>query len=170
MRPGRDGLSDLFGVIIGSGFGLGLSPVFPGTCGAVAGVIIHLGTVYTLPVKAHVPVLVVFFILVCLANHILTPWAESYWQCHDPKHFVLDEVAGYLMVPIFFHGGELWKVVIWGFFLFRILDVFKLLPPARQIDRHMKGSWGILLDDLVSAAYAVMIMYVIKWAMPSLIV
>lgn len=153
---------------IGSAFGLGLSPFFPGTCGTLAGVLAHVLIAWFLPADMQVPALVAVLVLVCAANHLLTPWAQDHWQSRDPKHFVLDEVAGYLIVPILFHPyGELWKVVLWGFLLFRILDIFKLIPPAKQIDQNMHGPWGILLDDLVSGGYAALIMYVVYWVRPA---
>lgn len=155
-----------FRIAIGSALGLGLSPVAPGTAAALLGVIIHVLFVLTLPASVQWPALLAVFLLVCFANHVLTPWAEDYYQCKDPKNFVLDEVAGYLLVPLLFVNGELWKVALWGFFLFRILDVLKIAPPAKYIDRNVAGSWGILLDDLVSAAYAVGIMYIVYHAKP----
>lgn len=148
--------------ILASALGLGLSPVAPGTCGALLGVLIHVGTVLWLPKAYHLGVLCFAFLLVCVGNHLLTPWAEEYWQCKDPRHFVLDEVAGYLLVPILYQGGRLWQVALWGFILFRVLDIVKV-PPARQIDRSMQGAWGILLDDLVSACYAVLCLHLLAW-------
>ena len=75
---------------------------------------------------------------------------------------MLDEVAGYLVVPILFRGGELWQVALVGFLLFRIFDIIKI-PPARQIDQNMHGSWGIILDDLISGAYAAAALYGLVW-------
>ncbi|GBC63307.1 phosphatidylglycerophosphatase A [Desulfonema ishimotonii] len=156
-------VKDKFGVAIGSALGLGLSPVMPGTCGALLGVIFHALIALCLPVKMQLAGLVFVFLVVCAANNLLTRWAESYWESPDPSHFVLDEVAGYLFVPILFREGELWKVILWGFILFRIFDIFKLIPPARLIDEKLHGPWGILLDDLVSAGYAALFMYLIYW-------
>ena len=75
---------------------------------------------------------------------------------------MLDEVAGYLVVPILFHGGELWQVALVGFLLFRIFDIIKI-PPARQIDQNMHGPWGIVLDDLISGVYAALAIYGLVW-------
>jgi phosphatidylglycerophosphatase A len=50
--------------------------------------------------------------IVVILNHILTLWAVQYWRSDDPKHFVLDEVAGYLVIPIFFHHGRPWQVLL----------------------------------------------------------
>ncbi len=148
---------------IGTSFGLGLSPIAPGSFGALIGVAYHVAVVLWLPASWHVPLLVLGLALVALANHLLTPWAVEYWKDEDPGNFVLDEVAGYLVVPILFRGGELWQVALVGFLLFRIFDIVKI-PPAKQIDRDMHGSWGIILDDIVSGAYAALALYGLVWA------
>lgn len=151
---------DYFNIAIGSALGLGLSPIAPGTCGALLGVLIHVLIALFLPANWQIAVLVFVLLVVCWGNYALTPWAEKYWQSKDPKHFVLDEVAGYLLVPILFRQGRLWQITLWGFVLFRIFDIIKL-PPARQIDRNWTGPWGIVLDDLVSAVYAVVMMFLL---------
>ncbi len=151
---------DKFKVFLASAFGLGLSPIAPGTCGALLGVAGHVLIAKLLPVESQVLALSCFFVIVCVAHFSLTPWAVNYWKCKDPQHFVLDEVAGYLMVPIFYRGGSLWYAVVVGFTLFRVFDIVKL-PIARQIDRRMHGAWGILLDDLVSAGYAILCLVLI---------
>ena len=156
---------ELFYVALASAFGLGLSPIGPGTCGAVLGVLIHILIVTLLPQNTQLTALVIAFGSVCAVHYWLTPWAVKYWKDEDPKNFVLDEVAGYLLVPILFHYGHLWQIVLWGFLLFRLLDIIKV-PPARQIDRRMHGALGIVLDDLVSAGYAVLVLYALKWIGP----
>lgn len=156
-------LKNYFYVAFASAFGLGLSPIAPGTCGALIGVLIHIFIVNFLPVGAQLVALIGAMILVCLVHFMLTPWAIRYWGSKDPKNFVLDEVAGYLTVPILFRHGHIWQVVLWGFLLFRTFDIIKI-PPARQIDKNMDGAWGILLDDIVSAIYAVIAMFVLMVA------
>jgi len=154
-------------LLIGTACGLGLIPLAPGTFGTLLGVAAHIAIVFFLPESIQIAALVAALLLVSYANHVLTPWASDYWQSEDPRQFVLDEVAGYLIVPIFFHTGELWQIALWGFILFRIFDIVKI-PPARQIDRKMHGAWGILLDDIVSAGYAVAGMHFLLWIGPKL--
>jgi phosphatidylglycerophosphatase A len=155
-------------VFLGSAFGLGLLPIAPGSWAALLGVIIHVIAVLLLPTTLyHTVVLIFVLFLVSIGNHLLTPWAVRYWNKKDPGNFVLDEVAGYLLVPILFHHGTLWQVALWGFLIFRIFDIIKL-PIARQIDQNVTGSWGILLDDLVSAAYTVCALYCLMWLGESL--
>ena len=145
--------------------GLGLSPIAPGSFGALLGVLFHVLIFLFSPVSIQPIVLILVFFLACITNNLLASWAREHWQSEDPKNFVLDEVAGYLLVPILFREGRLWQVALWGFFLFRIFDIIKV-PPARQIDQKMHGAWGILLDDLVSAVYAVLVMYFLWWIGP----
>jgi phosphatidylglycerophosphatase A len=158
MSRGRDFVFNT----IGSALGLGLLPIAPGSFGAL------LGVVYTVPVMLFLPLayrpwaIAIGLAAVAAANHFLTPWAVAYWKDEDPSHFVLDEIAGNLMVPLLLPHGTLWQVCFWGFLIFRVFDVIKI-PPARQIDRDMHGSWGILLDDLVSGAYAALVLYVYRW-------
>jgi len=148
---------------IGSAFGLGLSPVIPGTFGAVLGLLIHAAIVILLDASFHLMAVTAMIGLMTLANHLLTPLAEDYWQVEDPPHFVLDEVAGYLVVPFVYREPVSWKWMLLGFFLFRVFDVFKLIPPARLVDEQLKGPWAILLDDLISGACSGITLYLFSW-------
>jgi phosphatidylglycerophosphatase A len=161
------GPADFWGVFAGSALGLGLSPVAPGTCGALLGVAIHVSIALTTPANLHLPLLAASFILVCLLHLLLTDWAVKYWDDPDPSNFVLDEVIGYLTVPLLFHHGHLWQVALWGFILFRMFDIIKIWP-ASYIDRRWHNRWGIFLDDVVSAIYAVGVMYLAWWIGPRL--
>ena len=140
-------------LLLASAFGLGLMPLAPGSFGALLGVGMHLAAVWLLPEKWQWAALAVCFVVVCAVHFWLTSWAQKYWNNSDPGQFVLDEVAGYLVVPLIVTTGPLWVTVTAGFLLFRILDIIKI-PPARQIDRNWHGAWGILLDDVVSGLYA----------------
>ncbi|MGH9322876.1 MAG: phosphatidylglycerophosphatase A family protein [Vicinamibacteria bacterium] len=156
---------DLLFNAIGSALGLGLSPIAPGSFGALLGVVYALLVFTLLPIALRPPAMFLGLAAVAAANHFLTPWATEYWKDEDPRHFVLDEIAGYLMVPLLLPQGTLWQIAFWGFLLFRIIDVIKI-PPARQVDQTMTGSWGILLDDLISGAYAAGLIYAYRWLGP----
>jgi len=148
-------------VVLASGLLLGLMPVAPGSFGALPGVGIHIAAYLLLPAAWLRPTLVIAFILLTVLHVYLTPWAIEYWQDEDPKHFVLDEVLGYLVVPILLAGQlPATYLATGGFVLFRVFDIVKV-PPAAQIDRHMHGAAGILLDDVVSGVYAAATLYAI---------
>jgi phosphatidylglycerophosphatase A len=146
-------LKDKICLFAATACGLGLSPIAPGTFGTLFGVAAHLAVEQWCAASCRHTLLLVIFFAVCVSHFLLTPWSMARWNEDDPGHFVLDEVAGYLIVPLLVKSGPLWFVATAGFLLFRIFDIIKI-PPARQIDRQMHGAWGILLDDLVSGLYA----------------
>ena len=164
---------DFFRLFLASGFGLGLLPLVPGSFGALTGLLWH-GVAWQLrwtPLDVKLWCLtgaIVFSIL----HYILTPWAQAYWGESDPKHFVLDEVVGYLAVPVFtvfpdsvfVAGGWRWPIgyVIAAFVIFRVLDAIKL-PGARYIDRNIHNAHGVLFDDIASALYTAAILSAYAW-------
>lgn len=160
-------LKDTVFVFIGSAFGLGLMPIAPGSFGALVGVAMHLGIAYFL--FPDNPVYKLFALLACLigtsaVHFLLNPWAQRYWNDTDSGNFVLDEIVGYLVVPILLYASTapLWYIATAGFFIFRIFDIIKL-PIARYIDRNWHNAWGVLLDDVVSGIYATGVVWLIAW-------
>lgn len=162
MRGGP-GLSPrgFLSLALGSGLGTGLAPLAPGTFGTLPGVALHYLVVILAPPDARRLPLLVLFLLACLASILLAPFAQAYWRNEDPGNFVMDEVAGYLLTQLLFLPALpfAWSAPA-GFVLFRLFDIAKP-PPVRQIDRRVKGAWGILLDDLASAVYAAAALHLI---------
>jgi phosphatidylglycerophosphatase A len=158
---------DSFFVFIGSAFGLGLLPIAPGSFGALVGVVMHLGILYWLPEQRLCQLLALLACLVgtALVHFLLNSWAERYYNDTDSGNFVLDEIVGYLVVPIVLIGytkAPWWYIPAAGFLLFRIFDIIKL-PIARYIDRNWHNAWGVLLDDVVSALYAAGVVWFLGW-------
>ena len=94
----KDNLLKLF---LASGFFLGLAPVVPGSFGALVGLAWHglaLGLGWGESAIRFWCLCGVF--LFAGLHYRLTPWAQAHWHDFDPKHFVLDEVVGYLCVPL----------------------------------------------------------------------
>lgn len=154
-------------VFIGSAFGLGLMPIAPGSFGALLGVAMHLGILYWLPGQLlyQLVALVACLTGTSLVHFLLNPWAERYWNDTDSGNFVLDEIVGYLVVPIIliaYTTPPWWYIPLAGFFTFRIFDIIKL-PIARYIDRNWHNAWGVLLDDVVSAIYAAGVVWLMGW-------
>ncbi len=161
-RPAEPaGLRSFGRLAIGSALGLGLSPILPGTCGALVGLGLHALFAAVLPDLACRLALLALTAAIGVANHVLTPWAVARWRDPDPSHFVLDEVAGYTFAAALAPAGPFWPWAVVVFVLFRGLDMVKVFP-ANLIDRRMHGPWGILLDDLVSGAYAAGAVHVLR--------
>jgi phosphatidylglycerophosphatase A len=76
----------------------------------------------------------------------------------DPGVIVIDEVAAQWLVllpaPLDPFAYAL------AFLLFRIFDIWKPWP-VRWADRHLHGGLGVMLDDLLAAVYALIVLSVL---------
>ena len=162
--------SDRLQLFLGSGFFLGLSPVVPGSFGALVGLVWHLAALWVGwddgAVRAWCFAGALFFSVV---HYRLTPWAQARWHDPDPRHFVLDEIVGYLCVPLFWVLPErpafpVWQLALAGFVVFRVFDAIKL-PIARYIDRNVHTASGVLFDDVVSAVYSAALVSGVAWSL-----
>ena len=121
-------------------FGIGRSSIAPGTLGSAVG----------LGISAILAVEPIWQIAGCLTAVALALWsagpvARAMKQA-DPSCIVIDELAGMMVAAALL--PVTWKVYLFAFALFRLLDILKPLP-LRQIQR-LPGSWGIVLDDFLA--------------------
>jgi phosphatidylglycerophosphatase A len=143
----------------GSAFGLGLLPIAPGSFGALLGVLVHI--VLKILTGDYLFYGIVFSIIIfMILSYYSLKYAKIKYNDHDPKNFVLDEVVGYLITALFIYNMSFYASVFLCFILFRIFDIIKI-PPAYQIDKKMLGYWGVMLDDAVSAIYAIIAVKII---------
>lgn len=159
---------ETFRLLLASGFFLGLAPVVPGSFGALPGLAWHLLAVL-LGWSDTATRLWCFWgaFLFAAIHYWLTPWAQRRWHDSDPRHFVLDEIVGYLCVPLFWGIPADSEIPLWvwafvAFCVFRVLDAIKL-PIARYIDRNVHSAHGVLFDDVVSAAYTAALVTGVAW-------
>jgi phosphatidylglycerophosphatase A len=75
----------------------------------------------------------------------------------DPGCIVIDEVAG-MLIALSFMPLDL-KIIFLGFLIFRILDTFKPYPAGRL--QHLRGSLGVMADDLIAGIYTNIVLQVI---------
>lgn len=78
---------------------------------------------------------------------------------HDFGEIVWDEIIGVWLV-LLFAPKALWAFSGWGtylacFVLFRLFDILKPTPIA-YFDRRVHGGFGIMLDDVLAAGYAIL--------------
>lgn len=128
---------------IGTFLGTGYLPLIPGTFGSLGG----LCMVYLIQGNPAV------YIAVTLVLLILGFWsagrAAKLFGRDDPRCVVIDEVAGILIGFLFLPVD--YRLMITGFFIFRILDALKPFPASRLERLH--GSAGIMADDLAAGIY-----------------
>jgi phosphatidylglycerophosphatase A len=132
---------------IALGFGSGLAPRAPGTFGTLAGLAIFL-----------------------LLERVIAPWHVAVlaiplfflgiWACgrtsrdlgvQDHGAIVWDEIVAFLPVAVFANKSPLMLAVAFG--LFRLFDIWKPFP-IRQVERRVKGGFGVMIDDVLAAIYA----------------
>lgn len=144
--------------VIATLFYSGYAPIAPGTAGtAVAAVFYWLYFFFFEPIGviAWLVLLVVsFFVAVYTADAMAVEWGK------DPGRVVVDEGVGFLVTVAFLPTG-LWTV-IFGFFVFRVLDIIKPTP-ARQLEA-LPGGWGIVVDDVVAGIYGNLVLRLIFYA------
>lgn len=135
---------------VGSGFGLGLLPKAPGTWGTLLGVALGWAAFRTSDPNMT---LIIGMFVVSLGSVPLARAAEREAAGTDPGWFVLDEVAGYLVVLIGLPllGGSLWVTLAAAFVAFRVFDISKP-PPIKTLEK-LPGGWGVVVDDLMAGVY-----------------
>lgn len=141
------------------GFGTGLMKKAPGTWGTVAGVLMYL-----LVAKCSPAMYLLFTAFALIAGIFWCDKVSRDMQVHDYPGIVWDEVVGYLltMYAVPFNIG--WIIV--GFVLFRLFDIWKP-QPIGWFDQRVKGGFGIMLDDVIAAIPAWIILHVLIWIFES---
>lgn len=75
----------------------------------------------------------------------------------DPRHVVIDELAGTLVTMIG-HAATPANLLI-GFILFRAFDILKPYP-IKKIER-LPGAWGIVADDVAAGIFSNIILIIL---------
>jgi phosphatidylglycerophosphatase A len=139
--------TDRAALILGTGFGVGYSPILPGTVGSLWGILLAWGIHRAAtPLPLNIAICIALFpigIPICAR-------AARVIGKDDPGSVVFDEIAAipflYLAVPVTTTS------LVAGFFWFRLFDIIKPWP-VRYFDRW-HGGLGIMADDTAAAVYA----------------
>ena len=137
------------------GLGSGLSPFAPGTAGTLMAVLLYI-PLSMLPLTLYIAVLIVG----SLVGIYLCEKTSNKLGGHDHPAIVWDEFLGFWLTMLFAPSGWMWIVV--GFVLFRLFDIWKPWPIS-VIDHKVKGGFGIMLDDLVAGAYALVVLQLLHY-------
>ena len=135
--------------VIALGFGSGLSPVAPGTVGTLwAWAVWHLLAIWLSPAA---------LLALCVAGFVAGIWAcertATALGVADHGAIVWDEVIAFWLVLTLAPGGFVSQLA--AFALFRLFDIVKP-PPIRYVDATLKNGFGVMFDDLLAAAYALL--------------
>lgn len=132
---------------IALGAGSGLAPKAPGTFGTLFALALYHLLALALP-----PVFIAFL---AIPLFFIGVWACDVTGRHlgvsDHGAIVWDEVVAFLPLAAI-SSASLWLQAV-AFVLFRLFDIWKPYP-IRLVDRNVKGGMGVMLDDVMAAAYA----------------
>jgi phosphatidylglycerophosphatase A len=141
------------------GFGSGLTPVAQGTFGSLAALLPWL-LLRSLSMPLYLSVLVVGFVVGVWACDV----AGRALGVDDHRSLVWDEFIGQwiALVPLLIPALlpirlSIWWLLLAGFALFRLFDVWKPWP-IRWMDRHLKGGMGVMVDDVAAGIFAAIVL------------
>jgi len=144
---------NFFEKFIGSGFYTGYSPYISGTVGSLAAL-----TIYLIPgfeqLFVIIPLILIFMVY---GIYVGTKFEAEYGK--DPAQCTVDEVVGMWISLVALPKTVV--IVASSFILWRILDIIKP-PPARNLER-LKGGLGIMIDDVISGIYTLIIMHLVVY-------
>lgn len=132
--------------IIATVFGIGYFPIAPGTLTSLIVVFLYKLFLHRL----SWPLYLLLFFLLFFVGVVASSKYESESNKKDPGNIVIDEAVGQFL--LLFQMGEEWLPLLLSFFLFRLFDIVKPIP-IRKVENFPSG-WGIMMDDLLAAIYA----------------
>lgn len=144
-------------LLIANLFGVGYTPLCPGTAASVVGVAVFMLWGGTAPVYILVTVASVIAAFLCSSH------AERIYGEKDSKHIVIDDFSGMLVTFLSFPFTVPFAFA--GFFLFRMFDMLKV-PPADRVEK-CHGARGIVGDDIIAACYANILLQAARFIIPS---
>lgn len=152
--PSWQQLQDEPALMLAFGFGSGLSPVGPGTVGTLVGLLLAIPMVVYQPWLLWAAAILgtLFGAQICQAGMDAT-------GVEDHSGIVWDEmVAIWWVVLLLPTQSLLWWLL--ALVSFRVFDILKP-PPIRQLERISHGGWAVILDDLLAAVFALLVIWLV---------
>jgi phosphatidylglycerophosphatase A len=136
------------------GFGVGLLPLAPGTWGSALGLLLF----WLVP-----PLPLLGSLLLVAAGLMLGVWlcglSSRRLGVHDHPGIVFDEIVAMWATLAAVPRQAAWFAL--AFLAFRLFDVWKPWP-IREADHRIGGGLGIMLDDVLAAAFAAVLLLILR--------
>ena len=144
-------------------FGIGKIKKLPGTFASLATTLFLFFLFHILNVSPNIilfSVIIIFLISFYAVNIYIKDLSNK-----DPKEVVIDEFIGQ-SIPLYLyevsHGiqkdsDDTFKFYLIIFILFRFFDITKPFPVS-YFDKNFKNSLGVIMDDVVSGLYVVLVL------------
>ena len=140
-------------LLLATGFGVGYSPLAPGTLGTLLAIPVYYFLSNISSPIYEITLIGFFFLSVWISEN-----AEIFFGKKDDRRIVIDEIMGFLVTMLWVPKTAILMVV--GFFLFRFFDILKPFP-IRHLEKKFKGGFGVVLDDVMAGVYASIILHLI---------
>jgi len=131
---------------LATGFGVGYSPIAPGTLGTLIAIPVYYFLSNISSPLYEITLIGFFFLSVWISEN-----AEIFLGKKDDQRIVIDEIMGFLVTMLWVPKTAILMVI--GFFLFRFFDILKPFP-IRHLEKKLKGGYGVVLDDVMAGVYA----------------
>lgn len=142
-------------------------PFAPGSWGSAATIPFFFLFLSTIPSLINA-------LIISIVVLILGTWASNVYMAsldrHDPGEIVIDEVLGqfmtltagfYLFCAFNCDATFSTALTLASFILFRFFDIIKPWPIG-WFDKHIKGGFGVMFDDILAAVYAIICLSIVK--------
>jgi phosphatidylglycerophosphatase A len=139
--------------VIGSGFYTGFIPVASGTFGSVVAVLIYL-----IPGFEKLYIIIPVTLLVFFYGKFIGDKFEAVYG-KDPAECTVDELVGTWISLIAL--PKTFLIILITFLIWRLLDIVKP-QPAKKLE-NLPGGTGIMIDDVVSGLYTLLIMHILVY-------
>jgi phosphatidylglycerophosphatase A len=141
--------------LIALGAGSGLPRFAPGTWGTVLGWLLFL----YLEQSLSAPLMWLLAVVMLLIGGIAAQVTGRRLGAADSGHIVIDEIVAFWLVLLMLPAGtsQGGGLLVAAFLAFRFFDIVKP-PPIRALDARIKNGAGVMLDDLVAAFYALLVL------------
>ena len=141
-------------------FGIGYSPIAPGTIGSIFSIVL----LYFLIKFVSYSFLVIIFLIIFFTSLKLIEKYSNLLKSHDSSTIVIDEFLGIFLIILFYDYLKFTNDFIMFLLiliLFRFFDILKIFP-INWVDKNIKNSFGVVLDDLLAGVYSIIILYSIN--------
>jgi phosphatidylglycerophosphatase A len=142
---------NLFEKIVGSALFTGYIPFASGTFGSLVAIVIYFIPGFE-KLFVIIPAIIILFIY---GVYVSFKFENIYGK--DPGECTVDEVVGTWVALVALPKTIL--ISLTSFLIWRALDIIKPFPA--KTSENLKGGWGIMIDDVISGIYTLIIVQVI---------
>tara|TARA_B100000401_G_scaffold340671_1_gene238971 strand:+ start:65 stop:529 length:465 start_codon:yes stop_codon:yes gene_type:complete len=136
-------------------FRIGQIPFAPGTLGSIFAIVIWFIFIQYFSIFYYYALIFIIFLI----SFRIVDYYLNIEKKEDPSEVIIDEFIGQSLPLLFLLEFNIYEVLL-AFSTFRIFDIFKIYPV--NIAENIKGSIGVILDDLIAGVYSLIIVLVYR--------